>query len=155
MAPPQYADLGKSAKDLFNKGYNYGTVKLDVKTTTKNKIDLNITGEHNTDIQKSLGTLEAKTKWPARGITFVEKWNTDNVLKSELTFEDNLIQGLKVVLDTSFAPASGFVHTYTHTRTHLFFLSSRLSVYFRHIFVTHVNQLNPQNPNKKIETGWA
>jgi len=107
MAPPQYADLGKTAKDLFNKGYNYGTVKLDVKTKTKNDIDFNLTGEHNIDVQKSLGTLEAKYKSGAHGLTFVEKWNTDNILKSELTLEDNLVKGLKLVLDTSFSPASG------------------------------------------------
>lgn len=107
MAPPQYADLGKSAKDLFNKGYNYGTVKLDVKTRTKNDIDFNVVGEHNNDVQKSLGTLEAKYKSPAQGLTFVEKWNTDNVLKSEVTLEDSLLKGLKLALDTSYSPASG------------------------------------------------
>lgn len=107
MAPPSYADLGKTAKDLFNKGYNYGTVKLDVKTKTKNDIDFNITGEHNNDVQKSLGTLEAKYKSAEHGLTFVEKWNTDNILKSELTLEDNLVKGLKLGLDTSYAPATG------------------------------------------------
>jgi len=107
MAPPQYTDLGKSAKDLFNKGYNYGLVKLDVKTRTKNEIDFNVTGEHNTDIQKSLGTLEAKYKSNLYGITFLEKWNTDNILKSELTVEDQLLKGLKLTLDTSYSPASG------------------------------------------------
>jgi len=107
MAPPQYADLGKAAKDLFNKGYNYGTVKLDVKTKTKDGISFNITGEHNNDVQKSLGTLEAKYTRPQQGLTFVEKWNTDNILKSELTFEDNVLQGLKLGLDTSYSPATG------------------------------------------------
>lgn len=107
MAPPQYADLGKSARDIFNKGYNYGTVKLDVKTRTKNAIDFNFTGEHNNDVQKSLGTLEAKYKSPQHGLTFVEKWNTDNILKAELTLEDNFVQGLKVALDSSYAPATG------------------------------------------------
>jgi len=107
MAPPQYADLGKTARDLFNKGYNYGTVKLDVKTRTKNDIDFNITGEHNNDVQKSLGTLEAKYKSAQQGLTFVEKWNTDNVLKTEVSLEDNLLQGLKLTLDTSYAPGSG------------------------------------------------
>ena len=109
MAPPQYADLGKTARDLFNKGYNYGTVKLNVKTRIKNQIDFNLTGEHNTDVQKSFGTLEAKYKAPEHGLTFVEKWNTDNILKSELTVEDTLLKGLKLTLDTSFAPASGLV----------------------------------------------
>jgi len=107
MAPPQYADLGKTAKDLFNKGYNYGTVKLDVKTTTENNIDFNFTGEHNNDVQKSLGTLEAKYKCNTKGLTFVEKWNTDNILKSELTAEDNIVKGLKLTLDSSYSPASG------------------------------------------------
>jgi voltage-dependent anion channel protein 2 len=107
MAPPQYADLGKSAKDLFNKGYNYGTVKLDVKTKTKNQIDFNLTGEHNNDVQKTLGTLEAKYKSPAHGLTFVEKWNTDNILKSELSIEDQILKGLKVTLDTTYSPATG------------------------------------------------
>jgi voltage-dependent anion channel protein 2 len=106
MAPPQYGDLGKTAKDLFNKGYNYGTVKLDVKTKTENGIDFNFTGEHNNDVQKSLGTLEAKYKCAAHGVTFVEKWNTDNILKTELTAED-VVKGLKVTLDSSYSPASG------------------------------------------------
>jgi len=107
MAPPQYGDLGKTAKDLFNKGYNYGTVKLDVKTKTENGIDFNLTGEHNNDVQKSLGTLEAKYKDATRGLTFVEKWNTDNILKSELTVEDSVVKGLKLTLDSSYSPASG------------------------------------------------
>lgn len=106
MAPPQYGDLGKTAKDLFNKGYNYGTVKLDVKTKTENGIKFSLTGEHNTDVQKSLGTLEAKWGCSQHGITFCEKWNTDNVLKSELTAED-VVKGLKVTLDSSYSPASG------------------------------------------------
>lgn len=107
MAPPQFSDLGKTAKDLFNKGYNYGTVKLDVKTKTKNKIDFNLTGEHNNDIQKTIGTLEAKYKSPAHGLTFTEKWNTDNILKSELAVEDQILKGLKVALDTTYSPATG------------------------------------------------
>jgi hypothetical protein len=109
MAPPVYSDLGKSAKDLFNKGYNYGTVKLDVKTKTDNNIKFNFTGEHNTDVQKSLGTLEAKWECKKHGVVFVEKWNTDNILKSELSVENNIVDGLKLTLDSSYAPASGYV----------------------------------------------
>lgn len=121
MAPPQYSDLGKTAKDLFNKGYNYGTVKLDVKTKTENGINFNFTGEHNHDVQKSLGTLEAKFKCNQHGIQFVEKWNTDNILKSEVTFEDNMVKGLKLALDTSYSPNSGkksavFKSAYKHEK---------------------------------------
>jgi hypothetical protein len=107
MAPPQFNDLGKTSKDLFNKGYNYGLVKLDIKTKTQNDIDFNLTGEHNNEVQKALGTLEAKYKSAAYGLTFVEKWNTDNILKSEVTVEDQVLKGLKLGLDTSYAPATG------------------------------------------------
>ena len=31
MAPPTYGDLGKSARDVFGKGFHFGLVKLDVK----------------------------------------------------------------------------------------------------------------------------
>ncbi|KAL2296374.1 hypothetical protein Nmel_018678 [Mimus melanotis] len=30
--PPSYSDLGKSARDVFNKGYGFGMVKLELKT---------------------------------------------------------------------------------------------------------------------------
>ena len=86
---------------------DYGLVKLDVKTKTQNDIDFNFTGEHNTDVQKSLGTLEAKFKSSQYGLSFVEKWNTDNILKAEVTVEDQLLKGLKVTFDSSFSPASG------------------------------------------------
>ena len=82
---------------------------MDVKTKTKNDIEFNVTGEHNNDVNKSLGTLEAKYKSPANGLTFVEKWNTDNVLKSEVTLEDSLLKGLKLALDTTYSPATGYV----------------------------------------------
>jgi len=80
---------------------------LDVKSRTNNKIDFNFIGEHNSDIQKSLGTLEAKYKCNKYGLQFVEKWNTDNILKSDLSAEDNFIKGLKLTLSSSYAPASG------------------------------------------------
>lgn len=41
------------------------------------------------------------------GLTFLEKWNTDNVLGTEITIEDQMVKGLKVAFDTSFAPQTG------------------------------------------------
>jgi len=107
MAPPLYADLGKASKDLFNKGYNYGNVKLDIKTKTESDISFKLTGEHNTDSQRALGTLEAEYKAAEYGLSFVEKWNTDNILRSEISIEDQLLKGLKLGIDTSYSPATG------------------------------------------------
>uniref|UniRef100_A0A8C2FD68 Non-selective voltage-gated ion channel VDAC3 n=1 Tax=Cyprinus carpio TaxID=7962 RepID=A0A8C2FD68_CYPCA len=36
--PPAYADLGKSAKDIFSKGYGFGAVKLDLKTKSQSGV---------------------------------------------------------------------------------------------------------------------
>jgi len=41
------------------------------------------------------------------GITFTEKWNTDNVLSSEVTVDDQLLKGLKLSFDTQFVPQTG------------------------------------------------
>lgn len=43
------------------------------------------------------------------GVTFKETWNTDNVLQAEVSVEDQLVQGLKLSLDTNFAPQSGYI----------------------------------------------
>ncbi|NXC13142.1 VDAC1 protein, partial [Corythaeola cristata] len=34
--PPAYADLGKSARDVFTRGYGFGLIKLDLKTKSEN-----------------------------------------------------------------------------------------------------------------------
>ena len=39
MAPATYGDLGKSAKDLFGKGYHFSLLKLDVKTKTASGVE--------------------------------------------------------------------------------------------------------------------
>ncbi|KAK7919169.1 hypothetical protein WMY93_010453 [Mugilogobius chulae] len=38
--PPAFADLGKSAKDIFSKGYGFGLIKLDVKTKSTNGVQM-------------------------------------------------------------------------------------------------------------------
>ena len=43
------------------------------------------------------------------GLTFLEKWNTDNTLGTEITIEDQLVKGLKLSFDTQFAPQTGYV----------------------------------------------
>ena len=38
MAPPKYDDLGKEAKDLINKNFHFGVIKLEGKTKAKNGV---------------------------------------------------------------------------------------------------------------------
>uniref|UniRef100_A0A8C1Q4H4 Non-selective voltage-gated ion channel VDAC3 n=1 Tax=Cyprinus carpio TaxID=7962 RepID=A0A8C1Q4H4_CYPCA len=102
--PPAYSDLGKAAKDIFSKGYGFGIVKLDLKTKSQNGVEFNASGSNNTDTGKAGGSLETKYKMKDLGLSLNQKWNTDNMLSTEVSVEDQLVQGLKVALDTSFVP---------------------------------------------------
>lgn len=103
MAPPTYGDLGKNARDVFGKGYHFGLWKLDVKTKTASGVEFSSGGVSNQETGKVFGSLESKYKLKEYGVTFTEKWNTDNVLVTEVTAQD-IMKGLKLSLDTSFKP---------------------------------------------------
>jgi voltage-dependent anion channel protein 2 len=107
MAPPAYSDLGKNAKDVFNKGYHFGLWKLDLKTKTSSGVEFTTAGHSNQESGKVFGSLETKYKVKEYGMTFSEKWNTDNTLTSEVAVENQLVKGLKLSFDGSFAPQSG------------------------------------------------
>jgi voltage-dependent anion channel protein 2 len=107
MAPPSYSDLGKQARDVFSKGYHFGLWKLDCKTKTDTGVEFSTTGHSNQDTGKVFGSLETKYKVPEYGLTFSEKWNTDNTLSTEVAHTDKLLKGLKLTFEGSFAPQSG------------------------------------------------
>ncbi|CAD7675681.1 unnamed protein product [Nyctereutes procyonoides] len=65
---------GIPARDIFNKGYGLGLVKLDVKTKL------------------------------CSGCGNLNKQNTDNTLGTEITTEDQISQDLKLTFDTTFSP---------------------------------------------------
>lgn len=107
MAPPPYPDLGKNARDIFSKGYHFGLIKLDCKTKTNSGVEFNTGGSSNQESGKVFGSLETKYKVKEYGLTFAEKWNTDNTLATEVTVQDQLLKGLKVTADCTFAPQTG------------------------------------------------
>lgn len=47
-------------------------------------------GSANTETSKVTGSLETKYRWKEYGLTFTEKWNTDNTLGTEITLEDQV-----------------------------------------------------------------
>jgi len=105
--PPSYSDLGKSARDIFGKGFGFGFVKLDAKTTTSNGVGFTVSSASSNDTGKVDASLETKYSWKEYGLSFKEKWNTDNTLSTEVTIEDQIAQGCKLSLDTSFSPQTG------------------------------------------------
>lgn len=96
--------------------------------------EFNTSGSSNIDTGKASGNLETKYKMKELGLSFSQKWNTDNTLATEVTLEDQvcvcvtpveiwppstrlvltssaclqLTQGLKVAVDTSFVPNTGW-----------------------------------------------
>jgi len=107
MAPPVYGDLGKAARDVFTKGYNFGLFKIDCKSKTSGGLEINSGGHHKFDDGKVFASLDTKYKVPDYGLTFTEKWTTANVLTTEVACADKLTPGLNVSLEASFAPDSG------------------------------------------------
>ena len=57
-----------------------------------------------TDLGKASGNLETKYKICNYGLTFTQKWNTNNTLGTEISRENKLAEGLKLTLDTMFVP---------------------------------------------------
>lgn len=47
-------------------------------------------GSSNTDTGKAAGNLETKYKMKELGLSLNQKWNTDNVLTTEVTVEDQV-----------------------------------------------------------------
>jgi len=38
MSVPEFSDIGKAARDLLTKDFNFGKTKLEAKTTTKSGV---------------------------------------------------------------------------------------------------------------------
>jgi voltage-dependent anion channel protein 2 len=92
---------------LFSKGFNYGFYKLEAKTKTSGDIEFTTNANSNHDSGKFLGAIETKYKWKDYGLSLSEKWNTDNSLGTEISVEDQLAKGLKLSIETVFAPQTG------------------------------------------------
>uniref|UniRef100_A0A2K6SJJ8 Non-selective voltage-gated ion channel VDAC1 n=1 Tax=Saimiri boliviensis boliviensis TaxID=39432 RepID=A0A2K6SJJ8_SAIBB len=88
--PATYADLGKSARDVFTKGYGFGLIKLDSKTKSENGLEFTSSGPANTETTKVTGSLETEDGRTEHGLTFPEKRNTDGTPGTGRTVEDQL-----------------------------------------------------------------
>jgi voltage-dependent anion channel protein 2 len=120
--PVKYDDLGKDAKDLLNKNFHFGVIKLEGKTKSSAGVDFTVDGVHTAETGNVHGGLESKYK--NKDFTFTEKWTTDNLITTNVSIEDKVVKGLKADFDVSFAPSTGkksakvktaFKHDYFHS----------------------------------------
>ncbi|KAB0343340.1 hypothetical protein FD754_020266 [Muntiacus muntjak] len=87
--------------------YGFGTVKIDLRTKSCSGVEFSTSGHAYTDTGKASGNLETKYKICNYGLTFTQKWNTDNTLGIEISWENKLGEVLKLTLDTIFIPNTG------------------------------------------------
>jgi len=109
MAPPKFADLGKAATDLFTEDFGGSSNSLTLKSKAANGTTLKVEGvrDHNSGAVAAL--LETKFTHAATGLTVKEKWTTKNVVTTEVTSENKLVQGLSSTIMANFAPSAGSI----------------------------------------------
>ncbi|XP_050532765.1 voltage-dependent anion-selective channel-like [Daktulosphaira vitifoliae] len=101
MTPPSFSDLGKDARNVFNNGYVFDVLKLDLKTNQNVEIKAGGTqhlasGAVNANLETKY--VINKNKYL---LTFVEKWNTNDVMTTEASIS-GLLPGVKLVADGTF-----------------------------------------------------
>jgi len=108
MAPAKFGDLGKAANDLFDKGFEYGNVKMELKTHSSDGVALLLKGAHDNNTAAISSSLEAKYKCDKLG----EVKKTWNANKANLDIEvanSSLLKGGKLTFTGCLNPSGGFV----------------------------------------------
>jgi len=106
MAPPKFDDLGKAANDLFDKNYDFGKVKFELKNKSDG-MDLVVKADHNNASSAIKGSVESNFK--AGGLDCKKTWHTTNSLDMEFS-KSGLAANLgKTTMTAAFSPDGGFV----------------------------------------------
>jgi hypothetical protein len=92
-----YADFGKDAKDLIDKGFPKPEVKILVETTTPNAIALKTTAISSAYIEDGVSlTVEPEFKWAESNITIKGKFVTDGTREASVALADVGAAGTKL-----------------------------------------------------------
>eukprot|EP00123_Amoebidium_parasiticum_P019259 comp24385_c0_seq1/m.46657 comp24385_c0_seq1/g.46657 ORF comp24385_c0_seq1/g.46657 comp24385_c0_seq1/m.46657 type:complete len:278 (-) comp24385_c0_seq1:497-1330(-) len=104
MAPVKFADLGKTVKDLFNKDFGFGEVKVEFNSKTSNGVELKATHTKATGSNDVAGSFEAKHT--SADLSFTHKWNNKNVFTETVAY-NKLADGLKAEVEATYGVADG------------------------------------------------
>ncbi|KAH8876349.1 Voltage-dependent anion-selective channel protein 2 [Schistosoma japonicum] len=101
-----FGDLGKSARDIFDKNFSFGFLNFEFKTKTENDISVTCGGKHDTNLGRVSGFLESKLK-AAPGVSVKTKVDSKWILTSEVEVEKKFHEDLSHNLITTMEPDSG------------------------------------------------
>jgi hypothetical protein len=104
---PNYADLTKTCKDVFSKGYHVGKLNVDTKTQTCYGTEVSTNTFQKLDDKTVTGEIQVKNAWKCYGLESIMKWNTKNLVSQEISCADYLTPGLKVGVLTKYNIDSG------------------------------------------------
>jgi len=105
MIPPSFSDLGKAAKDLFDKKFKFGLINVEC-ISKKDSTSLTVNASHDLKSKDLSGHFETKYSTDC-GVDILNKWSMKNVFTTEVTKTYKSIKGLKNVGIATFEPDTG------------------------------------------------
>jgi len=102
-----YGELGKIAKGIFDKNYNYGTLKATVKPTIMEDVGLNLSAAYRLEPGTTDAALEVSYKVPDLGLSMSAKGGTDKTIGVEAGLADLILVGTKVGFSGMVAAETG------------------------------------------------
>lgn len=108
MAPAKFGDLGKNANDLFDKGFEYGNVKVELKTHSSDGIALLLKGAHDNNTAAIASSLEAKYNCDKIG-EIKKTWNANKANLDVEIANSSLLKGGKITFTGCLNPNGGFI----------------------------------------------
>ncbi|CAH8547472.1 unnamed protein product [Schistosoma margrebowiei] len=101
-----FGDLGKSARDIFDKNFSFGYLNFEFKTKTENDISVTCGGKHDTNAGRVSGFLESKLK-AAPGVHLKTRVDSKWLMTSELEVDKKFHEDLSHNVITTMEPDSG------------------------------------------------
>lgn len=97
MSYPSYPDFGKSTRDFFLKGFQTGSIKLNIRDQVSKHINTTLSGTHNLESKEASGDFQGKMSCPVvPGFLSTTKWTTGNILTQELIKNDAFTPNLQL-----------------------------------------------------------
>jgi len=130
MAPPKFDDLGKAGADLFKKGFEHGSVKVELKNKAEG-VDFTVKGAHNIASQAINASIESNMKCPlGTGASLKKVFHTNGKVELEASKSDLIkgagkttITGSLSGLNSNFVPGK-FKQNYAQGKVNVNFAST-------------------------------